>query len=206
MRAAFTFTICALVLGAACLALQGPLPGDVAVTLSLQSVFGASPPWAEWLTDTAKPPLVVMTMIIGAGLAWLTAGWRAASAVPLAFGFAGLIDKALRAMIVAPRPSAELVEVTSASSSSGLPSTFGLVFGSVFGVVLMSRASHRSTAMLQGMAALSIVAGAAARVVLGGHWSSQMLVSIWLGLAAAAAARSATKLIRRESSRNPFST
>lgn len=196
MRIAVTLALFALVLGATCLAVRGPLPGDVAVTLALQSAFGASPQWAEWLTDSAKPPLVVATMIFGAGLAWLVADWRGALAVPLAFGFSWLIDKASRALIFAPRPATDVVEVASASSSSGLPSTFGLVFGSVFGVVLMARAKRWDTALLQVVAALLIILGVVARVVLGGHWPSQMLVSILLGLAAAAAAHGATNLIR----------
>ncbi len=197
MRIAVTLTLSALVLGAACTAVLGPLPGDVAVTLALQSAFGASPQWAEWLTDTAKPPLVVATMVVGAGLAWLIAGWRAAMAVPLAFGFGWLIDKAARALIFAPRPAADVVEVASASSSSGLPSTFGLVYGGVFGVVLMARARRWDTALLQVLAAFLIITGAAARIMLGGHWPSQMLVSVLLGLAVAAAAYWATKRIPR---------
>lgn len=196
MRTTVILTLSALVLGAACFAVQGPLPGDVAVTLALQSAFGDSLQWAEWLTDTAKPPLVFATMIAGAGLAWLVAGWRGALAVPLAFAFGWLIDKAARALIFAPRPAADVVEVASASNSSGLPSTFGLVFGGVFGVALVARAKRWDTAWLQVLAAFLIITGAAARVVLGGHWPSQMLVSILLGLAAAATAQSATRLIR----------
>lgn len=196
MRKAVTLTLFALVLGAACLAVLGPLPGDVAVTLALQSAFGASPQWAEWLTDTAKPPLVIATMIFGAWLAWLAVGLRGALAVPLGFGFGWLIDKALRALIFAPRPMADGVEVASARSSSGLPSTFGLVFGAVFGVVLMDRAKRWDTALLKGVAAFLIILGAAARVVLGGHWPSQMIASILLGLAAAVAAHAATNLFR----------
>ena len=197
MRIAVTLTLLALVLGAACLAVLGPLPGDVAVTLALQSAFGDSPQWAEWLTDTAKPSLVVATMVICAGLAWLVADWRAALAVPLAFGLGWLIDKAARLLIFAPRPADDIVEVASASSSSGLPSTFGLVFGGVFGVVVMARAKRRKTALLHVLAAFLIIMGAAARVVLGGHWPSQMLVSILLGLAAAATASAMTNLFRR---------
>jgi len=185
-----------LALGVACFAAQGPLPGDVDVTLALQSAFGPAPAWAEWLTETAKPPLVVVTLIVGAGLAWLAAGWRGALTVALAFGLSWFIDKALRALIFAPRPAADVVEVASASGSSGLPSTFGLVFGSIFGIVLIARPKSRNTAPLQIIAVILITLGAAARVVLGGHWPSQMLVSILLGLAAASAAQTATNQIR----------
>ncbi|WP_172439046.1 phosphatase PAP2 family protein [Porphyrobacter sp. TH134] len=127
-------------------------------------------------------------MGVGAGLAWLAAGWRSALAVPLAFGLAWLIDKGLRPVIFAPRPSADLVAVASASSSSGLPSTFGLVYGSIFGVVVFVAATGRSAIVLRALALALTFAGAAARVVLGGHWTSQMIASVLLGLLVAIAA------------------
>lgn len=194
--------VLALAVGGACLAVQGPVPGDVEVTRILQSLFGNAPRWAEWLTDTAKSPMVIATMGVGAGLAWLAAGWRSALAVPLAFGLAWLIDKGLRAVIFAPRPSADLVAVASASSSSGLPSTFGLAYGSIFGVVVFAAASGRSGITMRALALALIFAGVAARVVLGGHWSSQMLASVLFGLlAAAAASQVANRLLTKKGAR-----
>jgi membrane-associated phospholipid phosphatase len=162
----------------------------------LQSAFGASPRWAEWLTDTAKAPLVVATIVVGAGLAWLVASWRGALAVPLAFGLGWLIDKALRFVIFAPRPAPDLVEAASASGSSGLPSTFGLVYGSVFGAALFAAPNGRIALAARALAIALIMAGAAARVVLGGHWTSQMLTSILFGFLAVKAAIAVLKLAR----------
>lgn len=146
--------------------------------------------------------MVIATMVVGAGLVWLSAGWRSALSVPLAFGLAWLLDKALRAAIFAPRPSADLVAVASARSSSGLPSTFGLVYGSIFGVVVFAAATGRSANGLRALALALIIVGAAARVVLGGHWPSQMLASVLLGLlAAAAASEVANRLLMKEGAR-----
>lgn len=195
-------TLLTLAVGGTCLIVQGPLPGDVGVTRTLQSLFDNEPRWAEWLTDTAKPPMVIATLGVGAGLAWLAVGWRAVLSVPLAFGLAWLIDKGLRTVIFAPRPSADLVAVASASSSSGLPSTFGLVYGSIFGVVVFAAATGRSANGLRALALALIFAGVAARVVLGGHWSSQMVASVLLGLLAAAAAREvANRLLMKDGAR-----
>lgn len=192
MRTLVILTILAFALGGACLAVQGPLPGDVMMTRALQSLFGRSPSWAVWLTDTAKPPLVMATVIVGAGMAWLVVGartgWRTGLAVPLAFGLAWLIEKMWRTLFFAPRPSSDLVAVASASTSSGLPSTFGLAYGSVFGVVLFAKVGGALAG--RALALVLIIAGAAARVVLGGHWTSQMLASIVLGLLAAFVANS----------------
>ncbi|MFO6431430.1 phosphatase PAP2 family protein [Erythrobacter sp. W302b] len=195
-------TVLALAIGGASLAVQGPLLGDDGATRTLQSLFGDAPRWAGWLTDTAKPPMVIATMGVGAGLAWLAAGWRSALSVPLAFALAWLIDKGLRAVIFAPRPSPDLVAVASASSSSGLPSTFGLVYGSIFGVVVFAAATGRSAIVLRALALALTLAGAAARVVLGGHWTSQMVASVLLGLLAAAAASAVVyRLLMKEVAR-----
>jgi membrane-associated phospholipid phosphatase len=180
-----TVTGSALGLGAACVVVQGPLPGDVMVTRGLQAIFGLEPSWADWLTQTAKPPLVLATGLFAAGLAWWVAGKRRALAVPLAFGFAWILDISLRAMMMVPRPSSTLVAVASPSGSSGLPSTFGLVYGSLFGAVIVMAAGRMSARVARVVAFALILAGSTARVVLGGHWPSQILASVLLGLVTA---------------------
>lgn len=57
----------------------------------------------------------------------------------------------------------------SASSSIGLTSTLGLVFGGVLGVTLMIRSEGWGMVLLQMIAVVLIAAGAAARIVQGGH-------------------------------------
>jgi len=64
------------------------------------------------------------------------------------------------------------------------------------------KASGRSAFPLRALACALIIAGGAARVVLGGHWTSQMLASVLLGLLAAAVAREVVdQLFMREPSR-----
>lgn len=48
-----------LLLGCACLAVQGPLPGDVSVARALQSMLGSGPSWAKFVTHSAKAPGLV---------------------------------------------------------------------------------------------------------------------------------------------------
>jgi len=167
---------------------DGPLPGDPSVTRSLQALFGDGPAWAEWITDSAKFPAAWITLAGAAALGLLCAGWRAAVSAPLAFGLALALDKLLRAVISSPRPSPDLVGVASPMTSSGLPSTFGLVYGALFGVVLLaavrSPSPHAKTAI--AVAVTALLAGCAARIVLGGHWPSQMVVSAGIGLLCAA--------------------
>ena len=174
-------------LGDAALVTAGPLPGDVAATATLQALFGDAPAWASLVTRTAKAPLVWGTIAFSAFLAALAGGRRMALAAPLAYGLAFAADKALRMVVFAPRPDPDLVSVASASASSGLPSTFGLVYGSLFGLIFWIR-NDKNNAALKLLAAGLITAGAAARIVPGGHWPSQMIASVALGLVIAALA------------------
>jgi membrane-associated phospholipid phosphatase len=179
----------ALLLGTACVVAQGPLPGDVAVARALQALLGADAAWAKLLTDTAKPPLVWATAAVAALLAFARGGWRSAVVPPLGLVVAYGLDVLLRAAVFAPRPSPGLVTVLSAGSGSGLPSTFGLAYGALFGAVLLARRPRRARAARAAgaVAALLLVAGACARVVLAGHWPSQLLASVLLAVGVAAA-------------------
>lgn len=197
MRAPASLALIALVIGCASAVMQGPLPGDVAVTRGLQAVMGGEPAWAEWLTETAKAPFLWGTLALAGLLAWRAAGWRATLAVPLAYVFAFAADKALRAVLFVPRPDPDWVMVAAPSVSSGLPSTFGLVYGAMFGAALLASGSSRRARSAQIVAAMLLIAGMAARIVLGGHWPSQMLASTALGLLLAQAALALTSRMRR---------
>ena len=188
MRIAFGLVVIAVLFGGANFAAQGPLPGDVTVTQVLQDVLGADPRWAGWLTNTAKAPLLWGTLVVAAALAWRIAGLRGALAVPLADVLAFAADTGLRAVMFALRPDPTLVAVADPATSSGLPSTFGLVYGAMFGVALLAKARWRRGWPLRAVAGALLVIGPAARIVLGGHWTSQMLASTALGLVAALAA------------------
>ena len=176
-----------LPLGAASWVAQAPLPGDVAATCGLQSLFGSDASWAAWLTDTAKPPLVLLTVLLGAGLAWAKTGWRGAITVPAAFLLVWMMGLGLRAGIFVPKPTGEFVEVFSESDKSGLPSTFALLYGAAFGAtVCLPRVTRcRWAEAPRGVAVAAVVvavalltAGMFCRVILGGHWLSQMLASL----------------------------
>jgi hypothetical protein len=175
-----------VVIGMASLIVQGPLPGDVFLTRVAQAALGKEPAWAEFLTRTAKHPLVWVILIIGIGMAWGRNGWRGAAAIPAVFIFAQIIDKVLRALIYVPRPTSNLVSVASSSTSSGFPSTFALVYGAIFGTILL--APGRKDLVHVGLAVLSLIllgAGVSARVVLGGHWMSQIVATLLLVLSPA---------------------
>jgi len=170
----------ALGFGAAAWVSQGPIASDVAVTITLQELLGASPPWAIWLTRTAAQPGTWLLALLCCALAWLRCRDLCALAPLLAVVVAKGADALLRAVLFVPRPGPELVDVAAASSSSGLPSTFGLIYGAALGGIAFVRGPYprTSVALLEWTA----FAACTARVVLGAHWPSQMLASAALGL------------------------
>jgi membrane-associated phospholipid phosphatase len=177
-----------LLLGSACVWVQGPLPGDVGVTRALQSLWGDAPSWAKFVTDSAKGLALWATLGAALLVASLYRNWRIVCTPVLALLLVKILDASLRALLFAPRPTSDLVAVASQSTSSGLPSTLGLVYGALFGVGLCI--TPRCDAALSRVAFLLsivfILAGVGARIVLGGHWPSQIIASILLGIALAA--------------------
>jgi hypothetical protein len=165
------------------------LPGDVALTRLIQDVFGPNPVWAEQLTNAGRQPWAVVAVAVAAGMAYSARGWRGAAAAVAAYCAALLADAALRMMIMAPRPDPSLVAVAAPSASSGLPSTFGLVFGALGGTVIAAawRRPGWSRPALILIAGAAMTAGTIARVTLGGHWPSQMVLSLAAGAVLAAA-------------------
>jgi len=181
-RRLLVLALLVLIPGAAAIAAQGALPGDVAITRALQGALGSAPAWAGPMTDMAKAPWLWASMVAAVVLAGLAGGRLRAASPLLAYGFAWGVDQVLRMLIFVPRPDAALVAVASASSSSGLPSTFGLVFGALFGAAFWIRGSGVRHQAVLALSALFMAVGAAARIVLGGHWLSQMVPSFALGI------------------------
>ena len=181
-RFALVLVVLVLIPGAASMFAQGPLPGDIAATLALQSVLGEAPAWAVSMTNMAKAPWLWASTAAALAIAGWAGGMLRAFSPLIAYALAWGADQLLRYLIFVPRPDAAWVSVASASSSSGLPSTFGLVFGALFGAAfwIAGGGARKKTALALSLVLLT--AGAAARIVLGGHWFSQMLPSFALGI------------------------
>jgi len=194
-------TVSAAVGGASLIA-QGPLPADVWVTRLLQTLFGDHVGWARYLTASAHVPGLWPTLFVATSLAAVRGGRRAALLPSLALIVVLLVDRGLRALVFAPRPDAALVEVASVSAGSGLPSTFALVYGALFGGVLFARARTGGRrrawdAPAFAIAVGAILSGGAARIALGGHWASQIVASLALASAIVLALRVAIDAARR---------
>jgi membrane-associated phospholipid phosphatase len=160
-------------------------PGDLALIRWVQSLAPASAAWAQWISATGKSPwsllLVTMTVIIS----WTVAGLRGALLALASFAGMKLLGQYLGPLAARPRPAPELVRVTGGLSGYSFPSVHALVYASTFGFLAVLFAVK--TTGLPRLAAVSfcvawLLLGFAARLVLGAHWPSDLLLSSLIGL------------------------
>ncbi len=179
-----------LLLGLLNWVMQEPVPGDALLTRGLQALFGHQPGWANIITKSATEPWMWAMTLAVAILLHILHGARMALAAPISFALAIAADGLLRFYLHSPRPLAALVAVAKPSPSSGLPSTYGLVTGAI-----VALADRRGVVRAIGWIAIGwMVAGWAARVTMGGHWTSQLLASYALS---AIMALGVIRLLRR---------
>jgi membrane-associated phospholipid phosphatase len=160
-------------------------PGDVAVTRAVQSLAPASTSWAKWISGTAKSPWNLVLLAVTAGLSWLVASWRAALLALGSFGGMWALGNWLGALVARPRPAPDLVRVAEKLSGYSFPSIFALTYASTIGFLailfFVKAAGVTRTAALLASCVL-LVAGWAARIALGAHWPSDVMLSYLIGL------------------------
>jgi membrane-associated phospholipid phosphatase len=160
-------------------------PGDVAVARFVQWIAPKSAGWAHWISSTAKFPWNLILIALTVGLSWWRAGWRAALLALASFAGMWVLGKALGPVIGRPRPSPDLVHVADKLSGYSFPSIFGLVYASTFGflAVLFNRKASgvlRVTVVI--LCSLLLLVGWAARISLGAHWPSDVILSYLIGI------------------------
>lgn len=160
-------------------------PGDVAVTRFVQWITPASTGWAQWISSTAKFPWNLVLLAVTVGLSWKLAGWRAA--LPALASFAGMwvLGKWLGPWVARPRPSPDLVYVAEKLSGYSFPSLFALTYASTIGFLALLFARKTSgtlrAAVLLACGVLLLM-GWVARIALGAHWPSDVILSYLIGL------------------------
>lgn len=200
----FILLIVALVLGIKSLLLDYDYL-DVYITRCLQELFEDRTRWAEHLTQLAKWPYLLIPTLLALVLTQLRFGVRYLPVIPVSLILCLGLDYILKLFVYVDKPDSELVYVSHISLSSGWLSTFGMVFGSLFGLFLLpvkksksedrehgqfkSHSAFGSTGLLSErlimlFSAFVLVAGLMARIVLGGHWPTQVLSSVLFGILA----------------------
>ena len=160
-------------------------PGDVAAAKWVQGLVPADLQWAEVVSRAGEFPWILLILALVFTLSWVLGGWRAAllSIVSLAGMLA--LGACLSPAVARPRPSPELVQVWRPLHGFSFPSQSVLRFAATWGYLAILAAvkssGGRCTALVAVCAAWLIIGGAA-RIALGAHWPSDVLISYYLGL------------------------
>jgi membrane-associated phospholipid phosphatase len=159
-------------------------PGDVAATLFIQSLAAPGASWAEAITKTAQPPLGYVLVGITAVASWFIGGGRGALLSLISFAGMWLAGYWLNPWIARPRPSSSLVYVSRPLSGYSFPSIFALTYASTIGyLAVLALKTRRGRVRLAVVSAccLLLLIGGSARVILGAHWPSDVLISYLIG-------------------------
>jgi len=152
--------------------------GDVNLARVIQSMSPGTG-WATAMTGLATAPgkFVVMTAAVGAAY-WLK-GWKGAALALVAIVLEQAGGEASKQIAQRPRPSPDLITVIGRPSGFSFPSTFTTFIAVTFGTVLLLARSSRLPAAgtLVAVSGIIIVLGWGARVALGAHWPSDVVLT-----------------------------
>jgi membrane-associated phospholipid phosphatase len=166
--------------------------GDIAITRMVQS---ASPPPASWaaaVSRLAPAPGKYYVIAVVLTAAIFVGGWQGAALIA---GFLLLEQygaEPTKAFFARPRPSRDLVAVVGGFGGYTFPSTtitfLSVTFGGL-GLVAMMRKNAPYRLPVMAIAFGMLVLGGAARVALGAHWPSDVLLTtliclVWIWAAA----------------------
>jgi membrane-associated phospholipid phosphatase len=159
-------------------ALEPYFAGDVWIARAVQARSPGNT-WATFVTSLALTPHKELVMVLAVGLAYRLAGWKGAVLTAAAIAIEQIGAEATKQIAQRPRPSRELIDVVGNPSGFSFPSTFTtfitVTFGSVLLLALHSRT--RAAAAVGVAAAIVILIGWAARVSLGAHWPSDVVLT-----------------------------
>jgi undecaprenyl-diphosphatase len=153
--------------------------GDVEVTRALQATTPNPGWWATPISRLAPAPAKYFVMVISLVLSYVVAGWRG---LAITGGFIALEQygaESTKAIFQRPRPSRDLIAMGGASGYS-FPSTTITFFSVTFGALAVLAARRKKAPgrwpILAG-ASIALALGCVARVALGAHWPSDVVLT-----------------------------
>lgn len=153
--------------------------GDVPITRMIQAAAPDPGWWARPISSLAPAPARYYVMVVTAVLAYVLAGWRGLVLIAAFMALEQYGAESTKAIFERPRPSRELIATTSGSGFS-FPSTTVTFFCATFGTVAVLAALRRKGPgrwPILAAAALMLVLVCAARVALGAHWPSDVILT-----------------------------
>ncbi len=160
-------------------------PGDVTLTCLTQAVIPDDASWARSVSSTAKSPWILLLAAFAVAVSWRVAGWRAALAALASFLGMWLVGLWLGPLIGRPRPSPDLVRVAERLSGYSFPSVFALNYASTIGFLAVLLYRKTAGALRAGgliACVVILLIGWTARIALGAHWPSDVILSYFIGI------------------------
>jgi membrane-associated phospholipid phosphatase len=174
----FALALAVSVLVFAAAALEPYFAGDVNLARVIQAMSPGTE-WASAITSLAAAPAKYIVMGAAVAMAGWLGGWKGAVIAIGAIAIEQAGGEASKLIAKRPRPSPELIAVVGTPSGFSFPSTFTTFIAVTFGTVwLLAQQSPRNAApVVASVAAMVIVLGWGARIVLGAHWPSDVVLT-----------------------------
>ena len=154
--------------------------GDVEVTRAIQAAAPNPGWWATPISRLAPAPAKYYVMVITLVLSFVVAAWRG---LLITGGFIALEQygaEHTKAIFHRPRPARELIAVVGSPGGYTFPSTtitfFAVTFGSVALLAARRKKAPGRWPILVG-ASIMLALGCLARVALGAHWPSDVVLT-----------------------------
>jgi membrane-associated phospholipid phosphatase len=159
-------------------------PGDVAATRFVQMQSGSTA-WAVSVSQLATSPYKYLIIGLTIGLSFGLGSFRGAALAVVVIAIEQYGAEATKAFFSRPRPSPLLVNVVGSPTGSSFPSTTMTFFAATFGVLAVLSARTKTSTMRWPLFVVTVallVAGATARVAMGAHWPSDVILTTAVSL------------------------
>lgn len=167
-------------------AMEPYFAGDVRAARAVQAAFPDPGWWATPISRLAPAPAKYYVMAIALAAAVILAGWRGLLLVAAFVLLEQYGAESTKAIFGRPRPSRDLIAVAGNPSGFTFPSTTITFFCVTFGALAVLAARRRSARWRWPIfvaSAAMLVLGCLARVALGAHWPSDVVLTTVIGLA-----------------------